>query len=157
MSHAHARRLAVATLLASTVFCAPVLAQGQPTRGEQMLKYRKAVYQAIAWNFGPMAGMAQGKIPFDSTEFALRAGRVAALTPMLAESYGPESKDVSGSRAKPALWSNRADFDAKMRDLVERSATLAKVAGGGDEAKSKAAFFDAANTCKACHDEYKAD
>jgi cytochrome c556 len=149
--------IAVPALLVALAVSSASMAQGQPSKGEQLLKYRKAVYQAIAWNFGPMAGMAQGKIPFDPADFALRAGRVAALTPMLAESYGPESKDVTGTRAKPALWSNRADFDARMRDLVERSATLAKVAAGGDEAKSKAAFFDAANTCKACHDEYKAD
>ena len=51
--------LAPALLLALAV--GSVHAQGQPTRGEQLLKYRKAVYQAIAWNFGPMGAMAQGK------------------------------------------------------------------------------------------------
>jgi cytochrome c556 len=145
-----------AALIALAVSSAS-LAQGQPTKGEQLLKYRKAVYQSIAWNFGPMGAMAQGKAPFDAAEFAMRAGRVAALTPMLAESYAAESQGVAGSKAKPELWASRADFDAKMKDLVERSAALAKVASGGDEVKSKAAFFDAANTCKACHDKYKAD
>ena len=55
------------------------------------------------------------------------------------------------------MWANRADFDAKMKDLVDRSATLATVAKSGDFAQSKAAFFDTANTCKACHDKFKAD
>ena len=77
-----------------------------------------------------MGAMAQGKAPYDATEFALRAGRVAALTPMLAESYSPETQGVGGSKAKAELWSNRADFDAKMKDLVDRSATLATVAKG---------------------------
>jgi len=151
-----AQRLALSALLLALA-CGAAQAQGQPTKGEQAVKYRKAVYQAIAWNFAPMGAMAQGKAPFDVKEFALRAGRVAALTPMLAESYSPETQSVGGSKAKAELWSNRADFDAKMKDLVDRSATLATVAKGGDEAKTKAAFFDAANTCKACHDEYKAD
>lgn len=156
MQPTRAQRLAVPALLLALA-CGTAQAQGQPTKGEQALKYRKAVYQAIAWNFAPMGAMAQGKAPFDAKEFAVRAGRVAALTPMLAESYSPETKDVDGSKAKPGLWSNRADFDAKMKDLVDRSATLATVAKGGDEAKTKTAFFDTANTCKACHDEYKAD
>ena len=134
-----------------------VHAQGQPTKGEQLLKYRKAVYQTIAWNFGPMSQMAQGKIPYDAREFELRAGRVASLTPMLAESYAAESRDVAGSKAKPELWTQRADFDAKLKDLVDRSAALAVVAKGGDAAKSKQAFLDTAGTCKACHDKYKAD
>ena len=152
----HAVRLLAPALLLIGAASA-VHAQGQPTRGEQALKYRKAVYQAIAWNFGPMSQMAQGKIPFDSREFELRAGRVAALAPMLSESYSADSSGVSGSKAKPELWANRADFDAKMNDLVERSAALAAVAKGGDAAKSKQAFLDTAATCKACHDKYKAD
>jgi len=137
--------------------CGAAHAQGQPSKAEQTLKYRKAVYQTMVWNFAPMSAMAQGKIPYDATEFALRAQRVAALAPMLAESYTPETQSVEGTKAKPELWSNRADFDAKLKDLVDRSATLAVVAKGGDPAKSKAAFMDTANACKACHDKYKAD
>jgi cytochrome c556 len=155
MPHHAARCIVPALLLAFTASAAQ--AQGQPTKGEQMLKYRKAVYQTMVWNFAPMSQMAQGKVPFDANEFEMRSGRVAALTPMLAESYGPESRDVAGSKAKPELWSNRADFDAKLKDLVDRSATLAAVAKGGDEARSKQAFLDTAGACKACHDKYKAD
>jgi cytochrome c556 len=156
MQPTRAQRLAVPALILAFA-CGAAQAQGQPTKGEQALKYRKAVYQAIAWNFGPMGAMAQGKAPFDAAEFAMRAGRVAALAPMLSESYSSETQSVGGSKAKAELWTNRADFDAKMKDLVDRSATLATVAKGGDEAKTKAAFFDTANTCKACHDKYKAD
>lgn len=156
--HLHrAPTLAVSVVLACCVLTGPAHAQGQPTKGEQALKYRKAVYQAIAWNFGPMGAMAQGKTPFDAAEFSLRAGRVAALTPMLSESYSPETQDVTGSRLKASMWRNRADFDAKMKTLVERSATLATVAKSADEAKARSAFFDVANACKACHDEYRAD
>ena len=151
------RRIALTILAVACAVSGAALAQGQPSKGEQLLKYRKAVYQAIAWNFGPMSQMAQGKIPYDAREFDLRASRVAGLTPMLAETYSPETQGVSGTKAKPELWSNRADFDAKMKDLVDRSATLAKVAQGGDESKSKAAFLDTAGACKACHDKYKAD
>jgi cytochrome c556 len=149
--------IAIPAVLLALAFTGATLAQGQPTKGEQALKYRKAVYQAMAWNFGPMGAMSQGKAPFDPAEFSMRAARVAALTPMLAESYSTESQGVAGSKAKAEIWTNRGDFDAKMKDLVDRSATLARVATGGDEDKSKAAFFDTANACKACHDKFKAD
>jgi len=149
-------RLVVSAVLLAAV-AAAAQAQGQPSKAEQALKYRKAVYQAIAWNFGPMSAMAQGKIPYEAKEFEMRAQRVAALTPMLSESYSPDTQSVTGSKAKAELWSNRADFDAKMKSLVDRSATLASVSKGGDFEKSKAAFLDTANTCKSCHDKYKAD
>ncbi len=151
-----ARRAAPALVLA--IACSTATAQAQqPTKAEQTLKYRKAVYQVILWNFGPMAAMAQGKIPYDAKEFEMRAQRVAELTPMLSESYTPETQSVAGTKAKPELWSNRADFDAKLKDLVDRSATLATVAKAGDAEQSKAAFLDTAQACKACHDKYRAD
>lgn len=156
--HIHrAYPFATSFVLACCVLTGTAYAQGEPTRGEQALKYRKAVYQAIAWNFGPMGAMAQGKTPFDAAEFSLRADRVAALTPMLSESYSPETQDIAGSRLKAGMWRNRADFDAKMKTLVERSAALTSVAKAGDEARARSAFFDVANACKACHDEYRAD
>jgi cytochrome c556 len=132
-------------------------AEGQPSKAEQTLTYRKAVYQVIVWNVGPMGAMAQDKIPFNAPEFALRAGRVAELTPMLAEAYPPETQGVANSKLKPEMWANRADFDAKLKTLVDRSAALAQVANGGDPAKTKAAFFSMADACKACHEKYKAD
>jgi len=158
MSLSRRIRLAVPVLLAATVAFAPVAhAQGAPSKAEQALKYRKSVYQVMVWNFGPMSAMAQGKQPYDAAEFATRAERVAALTPMLTEAYPAESQGAANSKLKPEMWSNRADFDAKLRDLIERSAVLASVAKGGDLEKSQAAFFDTANACKACHDKYKAD
>ena len=154
------RRLALRAVpaLVFAFACATGVAQAQqPSKAEKTLQYRKAVYQVIAWNFGPMAAMAQGKIPYDAKEFEMRAQRVAELTPMLAESYTPETQGVSGTKAKPELWSNREDFDAKLKDLIERSATLATVAKAGDAEKSKAAFLDTAQACKACHDKYRAE
>lgn len=148
---ASALALVVATSIGSTA-----MAQ-QPTKGEQAVKYRKSLYQVIVWNFGPMHAMAQDKMPFNAAEFAKRADRVAGLTPMLAEAYPPESQSVKDTRLKPEAWANRADFDRKMQDLVDRSVALAAVAKGGDAARTKAAHFDLANACKACHEKYKAD
>ena len=151
---------------ALTIACAAALAgaltvstvaQGQSNRAEQYLKYRKGVYQVIAWNIGPLSAMAQDKQPYDAAVFAERAERVSRLTPMLAESYAPESRNAPDSKLKPEMWSNRADFDEKLRTLVARSEALAKTAAGGDAAASKAAFFDMAQACKACHDKYRAD
>ena len=132
-------------------------AHAQAAKPEQVLKYRKALYSVIGWNFGPMSAMAQGKVPYDAAEFARRAERVAAVAPMLSEAFPAESKGVANSELKPEMWANRADFDAKMKDLVERSAALATVAKSGDFEKSKAAFMQTAQTCKACHDKYKND
>jgi cytochrome c556 len=155
-SHRRALRLLVPALFV-VLAAGASQAQDQPSKAEQAVKYRKAVYQSIVWNWGPMSAMAQGKIPYDAAQFELRAARVAALAPMVGESFTADTQGVAGSKAKPGIWSNRADFDSKMKDLVDRTAALAKVAQAGDAAKSRDAFLDAAGACKACHDKYKAD
>ena len=151
------RTLLLATATAVSMLAATAQADSPSSKAEQTLKYRKSVFQVMAWNFGPMGAMAQGKVPYDAAEFTRRAERVAAVAPMLSEAFPPETKGLSHSELKPEMWSNRADFDAKMKDLVDRSAALAVAARTGNFDKSKAAFFDTANTCKACHDKYKAD
>lgn len=151
------RPIFLGAVVASCAFTGSAQAQDAPSKGEQALKYRKSLYQVVAWNFGPMAAMAQGKAPYDAQEFSLRAERVAAVTPMLAEAYPPESQGVANSRLKPAMWSERADFDAKLKTLVERSSALAATAKSGDFAQSKAAFFDTAGACKSCHEKYRTD
>ena len=151
------RSLAVALLSTTCLVAGAVQAQGAPSKGEQALKFRKSAYQVMAWNFGPLGAMAQGKVPYDAAEFAKRAERVAQIAPMLGEGFPAETRDLPNSKLKPEMWTDRANFDAKMKDLVDRTAALATVAKSGDFASSKAAFFDAANTCKACHDKYKND
>lgn len=151
------RSIVVTVLSASFLLAGAAHAQGAQSQGEKTLKYRQALYQVVAYNFGPLGAMAQGKAPYDAAEFTRRAERVAMIAPLLSESFSADTKGLPNSELKPEMWANRADFDAKLKDMVDRSATLATVAKSGDFAKSKAAFFDAANTCKACHDKYKND
>ncbi len=150
------RSLAVALLTTTCLVAGAAQAQGAPSKGEQALKFRKSAYQVMA-DLGPLGAMAQGKVPYDAAEFARRAERVAQIAPMLSEGFPAENEGPATRKLKPEMWANRADFDAKMKDLVDRTATLATVAESGDFARSKAAFFDAANTCKACHDKFKND
>jgi cytochrome c556 len=159
MSLVRRARLALPLILvAATTLVGAANAEGAPpSKAEQALRYRKSVLQVMAWNFGPMAAMAQSKMPYDPAQFAARAGRVAILAPMLEEAFPAESQGVANSKLKPEMWPNRADFDSKLKDLEDRSATLAAVARGGDFEKTRAAFFDTANACKACHEKYKAD
>jgi len=149
------RMFVVPVVLVSLLVVGSTEAQDRPSKGEQALKYRKAVYQTLAWNFGPLAAMAQDKIPYDAKEFALRAERVAFLAPLLEETYGPETRGVAGSKLKPEMWGQRSDFDQKLETMIDRTNALATVAKTGEAVQSKKAFVETANACKACHDKYR--
>jgi cytochrome c556 len=148
--------LAIALLVGLT---AALAQEKPPSKAEQAIKYRQSVYKVILWNFGPVAAMAQGKIPYDAAEFARRAERVATMAPMLLEGYPEGSANEAGikTRARPEIWENKAEFEKLMHDMEEKTAALASVAKASDFDKSKAAFGDAAGACKACHEKFRTD
>lgn len=147
---------ALLSALAAGTFAARA-ADAPPSKEEQAIKYRQSVYKVILWNFGPMAGMAQGKIPYDAQAFAHHAERVATMAPMLLEGYPEGSGTGAKTRARPEIWENKADFTELMHAMEEKTAALAVVAKDGDFEKSKAAFGEAASACKACHEKYRTD
>ncbi|HSD74559.1 MAG TPA: cytochrome c [Steroidobacteraceae bacterium] len=154
------RAVAIAAALLSALGAgtfAARAADAPPSKEEQAIKYRQSVYKVILWNFGPMAGMAQGKIPYDAKAFAHHAERVATMAPMLLEGYPEGSDRGAKTRARPEIWQNKAEFTELMHNMEEKTAALAVVAKDGDFEKSKAAFGEAASACKACHEKYRTD
>jgi cytochrome c556 len=154
------RASAIAAAVASLVAAGSLAVRAQeapPSKEEQAIKYRQSVYKVILWNFGPMAAMAQGKIPYDAKTFAHNAERVATMAPMLLEGYPQGSGTGAKTRARPEIWENKADFTELMHNMESKTAALAVVAREGDFEKSKAAFGEAGSACKACHEKYRTD
>jgi len=148
------RRAALPLSLLLLAASATANAQDKP---EDIIRYRKSAYTVLLWNWMPMNAMVRGRIPFDAAEFARRADRVAALTPQLLEGFPEGSGTGAPTEAKPEIWTDFADFTAKMKDLERESAALSTIAKSGDEAKMREQFAKVGGACKACHDKYKAE
>jgi cytochrome c556 len=58
---------------------------------------------------------------------------------------------VPTSRAKPEVWTQRADFDAAMKALSDATAVLANDAKKGELTKVRADWTETAKACGACH------
>ena len=140
------------------VLCALVAAGlGSATaapKPDDAVAYRQGILRAMGWNVGPMGAMVKGDMPFDEQRFAFLAGRTAALAPMALEGFTPDTRDAK-SHARPGLWDNLDDFEARMSKLREATAALASVAQGGDEAEIRRQFGETVQVCKGCHDEYR--
>lgn len=137
-----------------------LLASGQAsaqTRPEDVIRYRKAQYTVMLWNWMPLNAMVRDRVPFDAAEFKRRAQRVAAVAPQLLEGFAEGSGEGAPTDAKPEIWKDFADFRSKMQDLERETAALAQIAEGGDEAAMRAQFARTGSACKACHDLYKAE
>ena len=151
----HARPLVAAVALALAAFAAPSLADMPADPNKAAATYRESVYHVIKWNWGRMAAMVKGEQAFDRADFAKRAARISFLSHQLDEAY-PEGSGAN-TEALPAIWENRADFDAKLDDFQREAQALRLASAGTDEDATKAQFQKVAGTCKACHDDYRAD
>ena len=147
------KRLAALALIAVS---ASAVAHSDDPRANA-IEYRQSVYHAIRWNWMPLAQMVKGEKPFDRAEFVKRATRVSFLSHQLLEGYPEGSHEGAETDALPQIWENWPDFTAKLGDLRREAQVLRVTAADGDEAAIKAQFVKTAGTCKACHDEYRAD
>jgi cytochrome c556 len=147
------RRLLLLSILAVTASAAVA----QSASPERAIGYRQDVFGLIGWNFGAIGDMVRERKPWDASEATRRAERIAQLAKMTDEGFPPGSDTGATTDAKAEIWANLADFNAKMDDFRREADALAAVAKGGDQAAIKAQFAKTGGTCKACHDEYKAD
>ncbi|QLE84617.1 MULTISPECIES: c-type cytochrome [Shewanella] len=148
-------KVALIAAAGASVFAAAVQAHNfkEP---EDAIDYRQSAFSLIAYNFGDMGAMLKGKKPFDADVFASRATNVAALSVIPAEGFIAGS-DKGNTEALGKVWSDKADFDAKMKTFQENAAKLAVVAQSGDKKAIKQAFGNTGKSCKGCHDVYKKD
>ena len=138
-----------AVILAATA----VAVQAQQVKLEDQVKYRRAAYTLMNLNFGSLAAMAQDKKPYNQEEATRNADFVAMLSTVPRNYFG-EGTDKD-TKAKPEIWSHRADFDAKMDKMVGEAQKLPAVVRGGDLAAIKKQVGDLGSACKACHEEYR--
>lgn len=143
------------TAIAAMLLAATALpAAAQQMKAENQIKYRKAAYQLMNLNFGSLDNMAQEKKPFNKAEAQRNAELVAILSPIPKEYFG-EGTDKD-TKAKPEIWTKRADFDAKMDKMVAEAGKLPAVVRAGDMAAFRKQVHDVGAACKACHDDYRA-
>ena len=145
------------TALALALAFAACASASAESPAEEAIDYRHSVYHVIGWNFSPMGAAVNGKIAYDKDAFLKQATRVALLAPMLPEGFPAGSYVAGETRAKPAIWEQRAEFDELLRKLATKSASLAEIAKSGDFEQIKPAFNELAQVCKDCHKKFRED
>ena len=144
-----AMAMAAAIVLGTTTGTA--FAQAKP---EVLVKQRQAAMTLLGKYFGPLGGMAQGKVPFNAQVVQRNAEYLAVLSQMPWDGFDPSTADVK-SRAKPELFKETQ----KVKEHVERFQSEVKklqtVAKSGDESAIKAQIGAVGKTCGGCHDAYR--
>ena len=120
-----------------------------------LVKQRQAVMTLQGKYFGPIAGMASGKVPYNADAVARNATYLENLAQMAWDGFQDSTKDEK-SRALPAIYSQKAKFDDYAQRLQAETAKLGQAARAKDEAGVKQQFQVVLKTCNGCHDDFRA-
>src|SRR2546428_12774057 len=114
--------LAVTVVAVGAAWALDAVAQVKP---EILVKQRQAAMTLQGKYFGPLAGMAQGKIPYNAEVVARNAGYLDALDKMPWDGFAESTKDVTvKTAALPAIWSEPAKFKEAQEKLQSAGSQL---------------------------------
>jgi cytochrome c556 len=156
-------RSAAAALLAGSLLSLAAFAQQPPAGGppppspaDQAIHYRQSLYSVIGGTFGPLGAMAQGKMDYNAAEASKRAERLAFLATMVADAF-PDVSKTGETKAKPEIWTNPTGFAAADKKFVDATAALVTALKADNSvAGLKSAFGAVGQSCKGCHDDFRA-
>ena len=126
------------------------------TPAEKAIEYRQAVFKVVAGNFGPLAQSAQGKVELQPAAARQYAERLSEISQFARDAF-PDISREGKTRAKPEIWSERAEFDKLLKDLTDATKSLAGVTANAaaKPEEFKAAVGAVGNACRGCHDRFR--
>ena len=137
-------------LILGAVCTSVASAQDKP---EVLVKQRQAAMTLQGKYFGPLMGMAQGKIPYNAEIVARNAAYLSVLDKLPWDGFVPGTKDVK-SQALPEVFKDPAKFKAAQERLQEAVGKLVAVKSS-DEAAAKAAIGEVGKACGGCHENFR--
>jgi len=121
---------------------------------EILVKQRQAAMTLQGKYFGPLGGMAQGKVPYDAKIVQRNADYLAALSQMPWDGFDASTKGEK-SRAAPAIWEQAGKGKEGIDRFQSEVGKLQQVSKGGDEGAIKAQIGAVGKACAGCHDNFR--
>lgn len=148
------KALALLTLAAASVLALP--AHAQFAKPEDAVKYRQSALSVMGTHFSRIGAMASGRAPFDAKAAVENAQIVHDPSRLPWAGFGPGTDKIS-ARAKPEIWAEQAKFKDHSEKMMAETTKLLAAAKTQNLDNLKTAFGATAGTCKACHDNFRAN
>ena len=144
-------------LLGTVAALSSLPAAAQFQKPEDAIKYRQGAFTVMGNHFGRVAAMAQGRVPFDAKAAAENAGIVATMAKLPFHGFGDGTDKGLPHRAKAEVWKEQPKFRAAAEKMQAEAAKLDAAAKTGNLDAIKAAVGAVGGSCKACHDDFRAE
>lgn len=116
------------------------------------IKERKGIMKKISDEAKVLGRMVKGEAPFDDAKVDVILSGWETGAKKYVTLFPDDSKTGEKTRAKAAIWENKADFEAKAADFLKAIAA-AKAANSADA--FKAAYPAVGKACDGCHENYR--
>jgi cytochrome c556 len=147
--------LVAVTALAGLGATLPAAAQFQ--KPEDAIKYRQGAFTVMATHLGRIGAMTSGRAPFDARIAAENAALVSTLSKLPFTAFPEGSDKGMPNRAKPEIWKEAAKYKAAAEKMQAEVGKLDAAAKAGNLDALKAAMGAVGGSCKACHDDFRAE
>lgn len=121
---------------------------------ETLVKQRQAAMTLIGKYFGPLGGMAQGRVPYSQQTVQRNAAYLEVLKELPWDGFADSTKGVK-SAALPAVWEKQGEFKQAAERMQAEIGKLAQVSKSGDEAAVKNQIAAVGKSCGGCHDSFR--
>jgi len=147
-------------LLALALALATLTSVAQVTTEDQ-IKARQSAYTFLGWNMNRIrAQVIEGDQPFNPDQVQAAARAIAAVANSgMSAMYGPDTVEGTGwkpTRLKPEFFEELDKVGEIAARFIEETARLAEVAESGDKDAIARQFQATADSCGACHRNYRA-
>lgn len=120
---------------------------------EDIIKYRQNVMKLQGAHLAVAGAIIQGKVDFKN-HLGDHVKALQASTKDIPALF-PKDSDFGETKAQDSIWKNSADFQKRAKDTHDKVNALAKAVSAKDSANYGARFKDVADSCKACHKDYR--
>lgn len=148
--------IAATSLLTAAAITLATPASAQFAKAEDAIKYRQSALTVLGAHFARLGAMANGKAPYDAAQAAADADVVLVASRLPWHAFGDGTDKGRETAARPEIWKEQAKFkergDAMQAQVADK---LVPAARSGNLDQLKAAFGPTAQSCKACHDDFR--
>ena len=145
---------AAALLAAAAAVSLPAAAQF--AKAEDAINYRQSAFAVLGHHFGRLGARANGKMPYDAAVAAADGDVIAAVSALPFTGFVPGTEKGHGTKVRPQAWKELPKVKEMEQKMITEVGKVSVAAKSGNLDQLKAAFGPASQTCKACHDNYRA-
>jgi cytochrome c556 len=142
-------------MLRTGLICASLVlfSAGALAQNTAIIKERKDHFKAMADAVKPTGAMMKGEADFDLAAVKNAIKVIQEKAPLLSPLFPDDSKEGEKTRALPAIWENKADFEERFKKLAD--AAKAAETSITDEDSFQNVWGDVVGNCGGCHKKYR--